>query len=264
MNAIDTLLDCLRGELSTDTSGPEAGAAERTLLMLGEPGIGKTSLLDVAAKRINDQGGQARWVVGRSEEAGLAFSGLDALLHPWHRTLADIGAEDRPVLEAALRGGEAAAGGTLALATTPARRLDLAEAELEQAVSELRRLARGLHPVLLKEAGLAVALAALGQTRDLRIEDVPRVRYSDVLESTVYLVVARMSENRPTRVSVDTCDGQLIAHVTVTGELPDLADLADRITTLEGALISRTEQGETRVTARLPLRCTGQIAGADP
>jgi len=116
LNAIDTLLDCLRGELSTDTSGPEAGAAERTLLLLGEPGIGKTSLLEVAAKRINDQGGQARWIVGRSEEAGLAFSGLDALLHPWHRTLADIGAEDRPVLEAALRGGEAAAGGTLALA----------------------------------------------------------------------------------------------------------------------------------------------------
>ncbi|WRZ95081.1 histidine kinase [Streptomyces sp. NBC_01007] len=149
-------------------------------------------------------------------------------------------------------------------ATTPARQLDLAEAELEQAVSELRQLARGLHPVLLKEAGLAVALEALGQTRDLRIEDVPRVRYSDVLESTVYQVVARMSENRPTRVSVGSCEGQLIAHVTVTGELPDLADLADRITTLEGVLTSRTEQGETRVTAELPLRCTGQIAVVDP
>jgi DNA-binding CsgD family transcriptional regulator/tetratricopeptide (TPR) repeat protein len=54
--------------------------------------------------------------VGRSEETGLAFSGLDALLHPWRSSLADIDAEDRPVLEAALRGGEAAGGGTLALA----------------------------------------------------------------------------------------------------------------------------------------------------
>ncbi|MCF3135072.1 sensor histidine kinase [Streptomyces olivochromogenes] len=148
-------------------------------------------------------------------------------------------------------------------ATTPARRLDLAEAELEQAVSELRRLARGLHPVLLKEAGLAVALEALGQTRDLHVEVVPRVRYSDVLESTVYLLVARMSKNRSTRVSVDSREGQLIAHVTVTGDMPDLADLADRITTLEGVLVSRTEHGETRVTAQLPLRGTGQIAVAD-
>ncbi|MER5914978.1 AAA family ATPase [Streptomyces sp. NPDC001982] len=116
LNAIDTLLDRLRGELSTDASGPEAGAAERTLLLLGEPGIGKTSLLEVAARRVNDQGGQTRWVVGRPEEAGLAFSGFDTLLQPRHSALADIDAEDRPVLEAALRGGEAAAGGTLALA----------------------------------------------------------------------------------------------------------------------------------------------------
>ncbi|MFF4353050.1 histidine kinase [Streptomyces sp. NPDC001530] len=149
-------------------------------------------------------------------------------------------------------------------ARTPAPHLDQAEAELEQAISELRRLARGLYPVLLKEAGLAVALEALGQTRDLRIEDVPRVRYPDVLESTVYLVVARLSENRPTRVSVDRCHGQLITYVAVTGEMPDLADLADRITTLEGALTSRTEQGETRVTVQLPLRGTGPVAVADP
>ncbi|WP_406328072.1 hypothetical protein [Streptomyces sp. NBC_00203] len=43
------------------------------------------------------------------------------------------------------------------------------------------------------------------------------------------------------------------------GRLPDLTDLADRVTTLEGELISHTEQDETRVTARLPLRCTGRL-----
>ncbi|NUV63150.1 sensor histidine kinase [Streptomyces sp. CAI-85] len=145
----------------------------------------------------------------------------------------------------------------------PAPRLDLAEAELEGAISELRRLARGLHPVLLKEAGLAVALEALGQTRDLHIEDAPSVRYSDVLESTVYLTVARLSRDRPARVSVAGRDGRLIAHVTVTGELPDLADLADRITTLDGVLASRTEHGETRVTAQLPLRRTDLVATAE-
>ncbi|MFF4274429.1 sensor histidine kinase [Streptomyces sp. NPDC001536] len=149
-------------------------------------------------------------------------------------------------------------------ARAPAPQLDLARAELEQAISELRRLARGLHPVLLKEAGLAVALEALGQTRDLRIDDVPRVRYSDVLESTVYLLVARLSENGPARVSVDCRDGKLIACVLVAGELPDLADVADRITTLEGVLTVSTECGATRVTADLPLRCTGPSAVTDP
>ncbi|WP_329332805.1 histidine kinase [Streptomyces sp. NBC_01352] len=149
-------------------------------------------------------------------------------------------------------------------AKSPAPRLDQAEAALGQAISELRRLARGLHPVLLKEAGLAIALEALGQSRDLRIEGVPRVRYPDVLESTVYLVVARMSENSSTRVCVDTCDGQLIASVAVAGRRPDLAELADRITTLEGALSFHTEDGTTQVTVRLPLRSTRHVTVAEP
>ncbi|MFD3452044.1 AAA family ATPase [Streptomyces sp. NPDC058691] len=116
MDAIGTLIERLRGELATDTSGPEAGASERTLLLLGEPGIGKTSLLEVAAKQLKGQGGQARWVVGRPEEAGLAFSGLATLLHPWRDISASLDAEDRALLETALRGEGAPAGGTLALA----------------------------------------------------------------------------------------------------------------------------------------------------
>ncbi|GAA5023518.1 sensor histidine kinase [Streptomyces siamensis] len=143
-------------------------------------------------------------------------------------------------------------------------RLDWAEQELDQAIAELRRLARGLHPVLLKEAGLAVAVEALGHTRDLRIEALPRVRFPDVLESTVYLMVARMSESRATTVRIDTCDGRLITHVTVAGGMPDLADLADRITTLEGEFTSRTEHGQTRVTAQLPLHSPGQAADTGP
>ncbi|MGW3286482.1 AAA family ATPase [Streptomyces sp. NPDC001002] len=116
LDAIDGLFDRLRGETPIDAWGPEGGAIERTLLLVGEPGIGKTSLLEAAAKKVDDLGGQARWVVGRPEEAGLAFSGLDALLHPWHKTLAGIDAEDRSMLQTALRGGEPATGGTLALA----------------------------------------------------------------------------------------------------------------------------------------------------
>ncbi|MFF3559555.1 LuxR C-terminal-related transcriptional regulator [Streptomyces sp. NPDC002574] len=116
LDLVGALLDHLRAELSTDPSSPEVGAAERTLLMLGEPGIGKTSLLEAAAGLVNDRGGQVRWVAGRPEEAGLAFSGLDALLHPWRSSLAGIDAEDRAVFEVAVRGEGEAAAGTLALA----------------------------------------------------------------------------------------------------------------------------------------------------
>ncbi|MDH6219916.1 LuxR family transcriptional regulator [Streptomyces pseudovenezuelae] len=71
---------------------------------MGEPGIGKTSLLEAGAKKVKDQGGQARWVLGRPEEAGLAFSGLDALLHPWHKTLAG---EDQSLMAWAALGAAA-------------------------------------------------------------------------------------------------------------------------------------------------------------
>ncbi|MGW1997630.1 LuxR C-terminal-related transcriptional regulator [Embleya sp. NPDC001921] len=114
LDVIDSLLDRLHGELSDETAGPEAGAVERTVLLLGEPGIGKTSLLEDAARRVKERRGQVRWVVGRPEEAGLAFSGLDMLLHPWPSISADIDAEDRTVLETALRGGAPAASGNLA------------------------------------------------------------------------------------------------------------------------------------------------------
>ncbi|KQV13246.1 MULTISPECIES: AAA family ATPase [unclassified Kitasatospora] len=116
LTVVDGFLDRLCGELADDTSGPETGAAECTLLLSGEPGIGKTAVLEAAARRINEQGGQARWLVGRPEETALAFSGLDALLQPWRRTSADLDTEDRALLDTALRGAGTAAGGTLALA----------------------------------------------------------------------------------------------------------------------------------------------------
>ncbi|WP_351235908.1 AAA family ATPase [Streptomyces sp. NPDC002133] len=123
LSAVDVLLDRVSGELSMEAAGPEAGARERTLLLLGEPGIGKTSLLEAAAHRVKEHGGQARWAVGRPEEAGLAFGGLDALLHPWRTTVAHTEADDRAVLESALQGGETATTGTLALAGTLLRTL---------------------------------------------------------------------------------------------------------------------------------------------
>ena len=59
-----------------------------------------------------------------------------------------------------------------------------AEEELTQAHAELRKLARGLHPVALRERGLGQALASLCQASDVPIE-------VDVYEGELPLPVAR-------------------------------------------------------------------------
>jgi signal transduction histidine kinase len=62
--------------------------------------------------------------------------------------------------------------------------LDAADGELQQAIAELRRLARGLYPVVLRDQGLASALYALAESRHLRIESAPGQRLPAVVEST--------------------------------------------------------------------------------
>ena len=68
--------------------------------------------------------------------------------------------------------------------TTRRNELDLAESNVREA-GELRHIARGIYPVVLRESGPAAALAALAERRLLRIGDVPTARYPAVVESTV-------------------------------------------------------------------------------
>ncbi|HKD97269.1 MAG TPA: histidine kinase, partial [Micromonosporaceae bacterium] len=131
--------------------------------------------------------------------------------------------------------------------------LDIAEAELQETISDLRQLARGLFPVLLKDAGLTVALTALSQARRLQVGRVPQGRFPGVVESTVYLLVARAGEHRSASVTVEVVDGELLARVLVDGEVGDLGDLSDRVTTLAGRLTVRVGRGGTELTLALPL-----------
>jgi len=61
--------------------------------------------------------------------------------------------------------------------------LDAAEAELQQAIAELRQLARGLYPVVLTDRGLATALTAGAESRHLLVESAPSERLPAVVES---------------------------------------------------------------------------------
>jgi DNA-binding CsgD family transcriptional regulator/tetratricopeptide (TPR) repeat protein len=54
----------------------------RALVVRGDPGIGKTSLLTAASHRATDRGGRVLTTAGTQSEAGLPYSGLHQLLLP--------------------------------------------------------------------------------------------------------------------------------------------------------------------------------------
>ena len=71
--------------------------------------------------------------------------------------------------------------------------------------------------MLLNEAGLGPALNALGEERPVTVQAGPGRRYSDATESSVYLVVARMSAAGPTSVVINDDGSRLTTRVTVDG-----------------------------------------------
>ncbi|TVZ04610.1 helix-turn-helix transcriptional regulator [Trebonia kvetii] len=91
--------------LSDLVSPPYEGT--RALLLLGEPGLGKTALLTEAAVQARSGGMWHLSATGRESERELAFSGLHQLLRPALRHIAGLPARQA----AALRGAFALSGG---------------------------------------------------------------------------------------------------------------------------------------------------------
>jgi hypothetical protein len=75
--------------------------------------------------------------------------------------------------------------------------IDALLAELRLAIEELRELARGIHPAILTEEGIAGAVASLADRSavPVRIERAPDGRFPDAVEATVYFVVAECLAN---------------------------------------------------------------------
>jgi predicted ATPase len=70
-------------ELATITAFVErAGIGGEALLLLGEPGVGKTALLDAAASVAAEAGMSVLRAAGAQFEADLPFSGLHQVLLP--------------------------------------------------------------------------------------------------------------------------------------------------------------------------------------
>lgn len=159
--------------------------------------------------------------------------------------------------------------------------LDEGTAELESAIGEVRGLARGIHPTLLTEAGLAAAVDALAERAPLPVVlDVVERRYDAQVESTAYFVVAealtnvaRYASATEARVVIREEDGRLVVTVVDNGRGgadqaagSGLRGLADRLAAVGGNLsLASPREGGTTVHADIPLRIAVRTAaGAGP
>jgi signal transduction histidine kinase len=140
--------------------------------------------------------------------------------------------------------------------------------ELQLAVAELRELARGVHPAVLTEEGLAAALEALAARSPVPVElDMVEGRFPAQVEATAYFLVCEALANvakyagaKRAAVSLVLHDGFLSVAVTddgVGGARPQtgsgLSGLADRVEALGGWLrVESPAGGGTRVAAEIP------------
>ena len=147
--------------------------------------------------------------------------------------------------------------------------IESASKEAREALVELRELARGIHPAVLTQAGLAGALEALAERSPIpaMIVDVPRQRFAAAIEATVYFVVsealanvAKHSMARSAQVTIRQLPGRLVATVSddgVGGAKPELGSglrgLADRVASAGGVLRVDSPPGSgTRLEADIP------------
>jgi len=80
-----------------------------SLLVLGDPGIGKSALAEVAARRAADRGMQVLACAGVPEEAHLSFAGLHQLLRPVLAEAGGLSRGQQDALRSALGVGEGVA-----------------------------------------------------------------------------------------------------------------------------------------------------------
>ena len=137
--------------------------------------------------------------------------------------------------------------------------LSRAQDEVEQAVGELRELARGIHPTLLRDEGLTAAVEALARRAPLpvSVQSGVRDRLPDPVELAAYFVVSEALTNvvkhsSATRASVLLERERAILRITVTDDgvggarvTPEsgLAGLRDRLEALDATLSVESEAG---------------------
>jgi signal transduction histidine kinase len=142
--------------------------------------------------------------------------------------------------------------------------------ELAAAVSELRELARGIHPSSLTHAGLAVAVRAAAERAPVPVEvDIPGDRYPQPVEAAAYYIVsealanvARYAKASSVFVRVREEGDQLVVVIQDDGVGgadsslgTGLRGLSDRAAALDGRFtVHSPAGGGTQICAEIPLR----------
>jgi signal transduction histidine kinase len=140
-----------------------------------------------------------------------------------------------------------------------------AEGLTQRALAELRRVARGIYPALLSDAGLAEAVWELAEASTdvaLRVDTRLPQRPPPPVEAAVYLAMATSLDDARSRaatratVSVHAVDGIVRAEMVDDGAPPGehpVQELADRVGALDGRLRVRVaDRAGACVTVEVP------------
>jgi signal transduction histidine kinase len=152
-------------------------------------------------------------------------------------------------------------------------RLIAARAELSHALAQLRELARGLHPAVLTDRGLGVALEALAARAPVPVELSVELedRLADTVQAAAYYVVsealtnvAKYAHATAARVSVQRAGPDLVITIADDGigganqaDGSGLRGLNDRIEAVGGQLdLDSPPAAGTTLRARIPCQPT--------
>lgn len=147
--------------------------------------------------------------------------------------------------------------------------IDSAGTQAREALTELRELARGIHPAVLTETGLTGAVQALVERSPVAatITAVPDGRFPAPVEATAYFVVSEALANvakhamaGAAQVTIRRPPGRLVVEVSDDGAGGARAEggsglrgLADRVASAGGVLrVDSPPGGGTRLEADLP------------
>jgi signal transduction histidine kinase len=147
--------------------------------------------------------------------------------------------------------------------------IESASKEAREALTELRELARGIHPAVLTETGLTGAIQALVERSPVAttITAVPHERYPAAIEATAYFVVSEALVNVAKHARADGAQvmirkfpGRLLVEVSDDGAGgarseggSGLRGLADRVASVGGVLrLDSPPGGGTRLEADIP------------
>lgn len=140
--------------------------------------------------------------------------------------------------------------------------------EARDILTEVRRLARGIHPAIVTEGGLVAALESLSERSpiptEVRSPDIGRL--PEPVDVTIYYLVAEALANvtkhaqaSEATVTVERVNGRIRVEVTDDGiggavaSGPGLTGLADRVAALAGQLeVESPPGGGTRLRAEIP------------